>query len=118
MTAVMTASTLRASPMSKGGVLDSSAIPAARIFLDVFVRRERLADPLRERFRGQLRVVALSAQLLDRDVARRVDLRPRDDPRRSVLVPDPDVLHLQVEERIAGLRDVVQVELVAEVRRV
>src|SRR5947209_10539046 len=29
-----------------------------------------------------------------------------------------DVLHLQVEERVARLRDVVQVELVAEVRRV
>src|SRR5205814_8588829 len=37
---------------------------------------------------------------------------------KPVLVPDPDVLHLQVEERIARLRNVVEVELVAEVRRV
>ena len=31
------------------------------------------------------------------------------------LVPDPDVLHLQLEERVGGLRDVLHVELVAEV---
>src|SRR5439155_26513901 len=40
------------------------------------------------------------------------------DPRRSVLVPDPDVLHLQVEERIVGLRDLREIELDAEVRGV
>ena len=48
----------------------------------------------------------------------RVDLRPRDDPRGAVLVPDPHVFHLDVEERIARLRHHLQVELVAEVGRV
>ena len=60
---------------------------------------ERLADALGERLGGQLRLVALAAQLLDRDVARREDLGPRDDPRRPVLVPDPDVLELELEKR-------------------
>ena len=63
-------------------------------------------------------LVALAAQLLDGDVARRVDLGPRDHPRRPVLVPDPDVLHLQVEERVARLRDDLEVEPVAQVGRV
>src|SRR5919109_1061311 len=63
-------------------------------------------------------VVALAAQLLDGDVARGVDLGAGDDPGRAVLVPDPHVLHLQVEERVARLRDVLQVEVVAEVGRV
>ena len=77
-----------------------------------------LADALRERLGGQHRLVALAAQLLDRHVARGVDLGARDHPRRAVLVPHPDVLHLQVEERVARLRDVLEVELVAEVGRV
>src|SRR5205085_12057422 len=50
--------------------------------------------------------------------ARGVDLGARDDPRRPVLVPHPHVLHLQVEERVARLRDVLEVEVVAEVRGV
>src|SRR6266545_2928854 len=85
---------------------------------DVVVSGERLADPLGQRLRRQAWLLALAAQLLDRDVRRGVDLGPRDDPRRSVLVPHPDVFHLEVEERVARLRDVVEVELVAEVGRV
>src|SRR5206468_1424734 len=73
---------------------------------------------LGERLGRELGLVALAAQLLDGDVARRVDLSPRDDPRRAVLVPDPDVLHLDVEERVARLRHDLEVELVAEVRRI
>ena len=91
---------------------------AYRADSSVVVARERLADPLGERLGGERRLVALAAQLLDRDVARGVDLGARDHPRRAVLVPDPDVLHLQVEERVARLRHVLEVELVAEVRRV
>src|SRR5205823_12789805 len=49
---------------------------------------------------------------------RRPGLGARDDPGRPVLVPDPDVLHLQVEEGVRGLRDLRQIELVAEVGRV
>src|SRR5918995_7207615 len=84
----------------------------------VVVGLEPLAQPLRECFRGELRVVVLAAKLLDGDVARGVDLGARDDPRRPVLVPHPDVLHLHVEEGIAGLRRRLEVELVTEVRRV
>ena len=86
--------------------------------LGLVVGAERLADPLGQRFRGQAGLVALAAQLLDGHVARGVDLGARDDAGRAVLVPDPDVLHLQLEERVARLRHVLQVELVAEVRRV
>src|SRR5262245_30911869 len=86
--------------------------------LEVVLAGERFADSLCERLGGQLRAAALSAELLDRDVAGRVDLGPRDQPRRAVLVPDPDVLHLQVVEGIAGLRRVIEVELVAEIGRV
>src|SRR5688572_20606863 len=86
--------------------------------LELVVRTERLADPLGQRLRSQLRLLALAAELLDRDVARRVDLRARDHPAGPVLVPDPDVLHLQVVEGVARLRRVIEVELVAEVRRV
>src|SRR5947208_210160 len=64
----------------------------------VVVGRERFPDPLGERLGGQLRILALGPELLHRDVARGVDLGPGDDPGRAVLVPDPDVLHLQVEE--------------------
>ena len=62
-------------------------------------RRPRPGAPRRRRRRG-------------------VDLGARDHPRRAVLVPDPDVLHPQMEERVARLRHVLEVELVAEVRRV
>src|SRR5262245_13938945 len=86
--------------------------------LEVVLAGERFADSLCERLGGQLRAAALSAELLDRDVAGRVDLGPRDQPRRAVLVPDPDVLHLQVVEGIAGLRRVIEVQLVAEIGRV
>src|SRR5207344_705313 len=41
-----------------------------------------------------------------------------DDPGRPVLVPDPDVLHPQVEERVVRLGELREVELVAEVGRV
>src|SRR5439155_20489622 len=94
--------------------------PESNAFLVVF-GGERLADPLGQRLRRQARLVALAAQLLDRDVARGVDLGPRNDPRRPVLVPDPDVLELELEEREpAGRarRRLLHVELVAEVRRV
>ena len=67
---------------------------------------------------GQPRLLALAAELLDRDVARGVHLGTRDDPARPVLVPHPDVLHPDVEERVARLRHRLDVELVAEVRRV
>src|SRR5215212_4169526 len=86
--------------------------------LGLVVGAERLADPLGQCFGAEAGLVALAAQLLDRHVARRVDLGTGDDAGRAVLVPDPDVFHLQVEERVARLRYVLQVELVAEVRRV
>ena len=78
----------------------------------------RLAEALGERLCRETRLVALAAELLDRDVAGGVDLGARDDPRRAVLVPHPDVLHLGVEERVARLGHDLEVELVAEVRRV
>src|SRR2546430_15965690 len=84
----------------------------------LFVGSAALADLLGGRLGGEARLFALHAQLLDRDVARRPRLRARDDPRRPVLVPDPHVLHLEVEERVGRLRDLGQLELVAEVRRV
>src|SRR5262249_10639067 len=86
--------------------------------LKVFDLGAALADALRERLRRERRPVAFAAQLLDRDVARGVDLRARDHARRAVLVPDPYVLHLQVEERVVRLRDVLHVQLVAEIRGV
>ncbi len=90
-------------------------IPRAEVYTSGDVTIEELRG---EGVRGQLRIVVLAAQLLDRDVARGVDLGARDDPRRAVLVPDPDVLHLHVEERIARLGRDLQVELVAEIGRV
>src|SRR5918992_3183635 len=84
----------------------------------VVVRGRGLADLFRQRFGGQLGLLALAAKLFDCDVARGVDLRARNHPRGPVLVPHPDVLHLQVVEGIARLRRVVEVELVAEVGRV
>src|SRR2546429_4789454 len=93
--------------------------PTTRSWLErLVVGAQRLADALGERLGGQRRLVAVAAQLLDGHVAGGIDLGPRDDPGRAVLVPDPDVLHLQLEERVALLRDVLQVELVAEVGRV
>src|SRR5262249_44914299 len=80
-------------------------------------RAVAVAHALRERVRGELRLLALGAQLLDRDVGRGVDLDARHHPRRPVLVPDPDVLHLDLEERVGRLRHVLEVELVAQVRR-
>ena len=84
----------------------------------VVVGAQALADLLGERLRGQARLVALSTQLLDGHVARRPRLGARDNPSRTVLVPHPDVLHLQVEERVGGLGDLRELELVAEVRGV
>src|SRR5436190_19943792 len=81
----------------------------------VVIRWKSFADPLGEILRGQTRLVAFTPELLDGHVAGRVDLGPRDDPGRAILVPNPDVLHAQVEERVAWLRDVLEVELVAEV---
>src|SRR5436190_17397325 len=88
--------------------------------LDVVVARGHVpADALRERLRGQRRLVAFAAQLLDRHVAGDdEDLRARDHARRAVLVPHPDVLELQVEERVCSLRHDRPLQLVAEVRRV
>src|SRR5262249_50010784 len=86
--------------------------------LQVVVRRHAFADLLGERLGGEVRVLALAAQLLDGDVARRPDLSARDDPRRAVLVPHPDVLHAQVEERVVRLRDLREIEPVAEIRGV
>src|SRR4051794_36856767 len=82
---------------------------------------ERLADPLGEILGRERRLVAVAAQLFDRHVARREDLRARDDPRRPVLVPDPDVLEVELEERQParrGWRCLLDFELVAEIRRV
>ncbi len=59
----------------------------------------------------------LGLELLDRDVLRRVDVGLRDDPRRTVLVPHPDVLHREMDQRVRRLVIDLQVELVAEVRR-
>src|SRR5581483_1838808 len=86
--------------------------------LEVFDLAAAFADPLGERLGRQHVLVALAAELLDRDVARGVDLGPRDHPRRPVLVPDPDVLHADVEEGVARLWHVLEVELVAQVRGV
>src|SRR5207248_607646 len=86
--------------------------------LRVVVGAERLADPLCERLSGQLGLLAFPTQLLDRDVARGVHLGARDDPSGAILVPDPDVFHLQVEEGIAGLGMRLEIESVAEVGRV
>src|SRR3954466_1873202 len=82
---------------------------------------ERLADLLGKVLGRKCRLVALAAQLLDRHVAGREDLRARDDPRRPVLVPDPDVLEVELEARRRagrGRRRLLDFELVAEVRRV
>src|SRR6476619_7713911 len=84
----------------------------------VVVARKRLADALGEILGRERGLVALAAQLLDGHGARRVYLGPRNDPRRPILVPHPDVLHSQMEERIARLRHVLEIELVAQVRGV
>src|SRR5687768_911649 len=73
----------------------------ARSSVPLFVVAQRLADPVGERLGGELGLLALAAELLDGDVARGVHLGARDHSRRAVLVPDPHVLHPQVEERIA-----------------
>src|SRR5206468_2130563 len=79
---------------------------------------DELLDSLRA-LRVRLgRIVADGPELLHRHVARGPDLGARDDPGGPVLVPDPDVLHLQMEERIVRLRDLSEIELVAEVRGV
>src|SRR6059036_3613174 len=95
----------------------ASSIAAGKLLV---LEAERLADALGERLGRQLGLVALAAELLDRHVARGEDLRARDDPRRPVLVPDPDVLELELEERQApgrGRGCLLHVELVAEVGR-
>src|SRR5207248_7749980 len=93
---------------------------AARIYLGIFIpRRRRLAETLRKRFRGEHGLVAFAAQLFDRHVAGDdEDLRARDHARRAVLVPDPDVLEVEVEERVGGVRGDGALEAVAEIRRV
>src|SRR5581483_7835212 len=102
-------------PTSTASSIAAETLPGG---LEVFFVRLRLADALGERLRRQRGLVVLAAQLLDGDVARGEDLGARDDPRRPVLVPDPDVIELQVEERIRLLRDIRALELVAEIRRV
>src|SRR5690348_4346645 len=89
-----------------------TSIASSTRLLQVFDLGPTLADLLRKRFGGEDRLVTLAAQLLDRHVARGVDLRTRDHPGGAVLVPDPDVLHLQMEERVVRLRHVLDVELV------
>src|SRR5437868_1109532 len=103
-------------PHDRLEVVMAEAQPLPDVEALFVVARKGLADLLGQRLGGELRLVALAAQLLHRHVARGVDLGPRDDPRWAVLVPDPNVLHLQVEERIARLGHVLEVELVAEVR--
>src|SRR5438105_7248589 len=83
--------------------------------LQVVVGAKALADLFGERLRGQTLLLALGPQLLDGDVARRPGLGARNDAGRTVLVPDPDVLHLQVEERVRRLRHLGQLEPVAQV---
>src|SRR5262249_24008934 len=80
-------------------------------------RAVAVAHPLRERLGRERRLLALGAELLDGHVGRGVDLDARDHPGRAVLVPDPDVLHLELGERVRRLGHVLQVEPVAEVRR-
>src|SRR3990172_2915652 len=82
------------------------------------VGAERLPELLRQGLRREGRRVSLPAELLDRHVARRVDVGARDDARRAILVPDPHVFHRQVEERIARVVVRLQIGVVAEVRRV
>src|SRR5436190_8894609 len=96
----------------------STARSNRRRALGVVVGGERFADPLGERLRRQMRSVALAAQLLDGDVRRGEDLRPRQHPRRAVLVPDPHVLHGHAEERVVLARHELEVVLVAEIGRV
>src|SRR3954454_21347678 len=87
--------------------------------LEILFARSALADALGERLRGERLVVALTAQLLDRDVAGGdEDLGARDHARRAVLVPHPDVLEAQVDERVGRLRRHRALEPVAEVGRV
>src|SRR5580704_10997829 len=74
-----------------------------------------IAHPLGERLGGERRLLTVGAELLDGHITRRPELDPRDHARRPRLVPDPDILHLQLEERIRGLGDVLHVELVAQI---
>src|SRR4051795_1966847 len=84
--------------------------------LEILFARSALADALGERLRGERLVVALTAQLLDRDVAGNdEDLGARDHARRAVLVPDPDVLEAQIDERVRRLRRDRALEPVAEI---
>src|SRR4051794_24133464 len=76
---------------------------------EIVVRGQRVADLLGERLRGQSGLFALAAELLDRDVARGPDLGARDDARGPVLVPHPHVFHPEMEERVAGLGNLLQV---------
>src|SRR6185369_5002849 len=90
-----------------------------RAFLgEVVVAGERLAELLGQGLGREGRLLALAAQLLDRDVARGVDLGARDHAHGAILVPHPHVLHRQVEERVARLRQHAQLVPVAEVGRV
>src|SRR5215207_3716407 len=89
-------------------VLPASTASSKRGVLVVFAA-EGLAEALGPRVGRQLRLLPLTAQLLHRDVARCVNLCARYHPGPTVLVPVPDVLQPQVEERVARLWDVAQV---------
>src|SRR5262249_10153189 len=71
-----------------------------------------------QRLRREAGLLALAVELLHGDITGGVHLGTRDDPCRTVLVPHPDVLHLDVEERVARLGHHLEIELVAEVRGV
>jgi len=89
------------------------------MLVELVFARPNVADTLCERLGRQRRLVVLAAQLLDRHVTgREQDLGARDHAGRAVLVPDPDVLEREADERIRRLRRVGALELVAEVRRV
>src|SRR5262245_29230349 len=93
-------------------------MPARTGAPSILVRRERLAELLGERLRRETGHLALAAELFDGHVARGVDLGARNDARGPVLVPDPHVLHDQVEERVALLQQLLQLQLVAQIRGV
>ena len=82
------ATSTRRRAASRSGSPSASAA-ATRRLEGLVVARELLADALGERLGGQARLLALAAQLLDRDVAGGVDLRARDDPAWGGSCPRP-----------------------------